>query len=265
MHKHNKQDPQRQARLEQWNSVCLFFNKPCFEATSWYQESLPVNDTDRDVNHKPRIEIINDDVLAVARNLRNAFPDAPSIAILNLGSQYKPGGGVRTGSLAQEESLFLRTDLRRFLDVSHYPLDDKVAFSPHVAVHEMRIGVELHQKPQPLFHVDVITAALMKDPKVKSGSYGEAFAYQDDMEFTQNVIDGIFEVAARHKCRHLVLGALGCGAYHNPVDAVLECFQTALKNYGYLFDVIQFAIKGRPGAGSPLCELGRQFQAALVK
>jgi hypothetical protein len=40
----------------------------------------------------------------------------------------------------------------------------------------------------------------------------------------------------------LVLGAGGCGAFHNPPHSVAECFQQVIGEYSNVFKMISFAI-----------------------
>lgn len=61
-------------------------------------------------------------------------------------------------------------------------------------------------------------------------------------------IAAIFEAAMDHKVEALVLGAYGCGSFHNPPDVVAEAFRWALtqKRYSRAFKVVAFALTGDP-------------------
>lgn len=52
--------------------------------------------------------------------------------------------------------------------------------------------------------------------------------------------------AHAHHYKSVVLGAWGCGAFHNIPEHVAECFRVVLEDYGYakLFDNVCFAIYG---------------------
>ena len=55
--------------------------------------------------------------------------------VLNLASDYHPGGGVAKGSGAQEESLFRRSNYFQTLTKQYYPiLDGYAIYSPNVSI-----------------------------------------------------------------------------------------------------------------------------------
>jgi uncharacterized protein (TIGR02452 family) len=57
-----------------------------------------------------------------------------------------------------------------------------------------------------------------------------------------NVIENIFKTAYYNGNETLVLGALGCGAYHNPPMEVIKIFNRFLKKYNGCFKKIVFAV-----------------------
>ena len=48
------------------------------------------------------------------------------------------------------------------------------------------------------------------------------------------------DVAAKEKNEVLILGAFGCGAFHNPPDVVADIFAKLIKNYD--FEIVEFAV-----------------------
>ena len=58
-------------------------------------------------------------------------------------------------------------------------------------------------------------------------------------------IRNIFEVAIENDVDILVLGAFGCGAFHNPPEVVTDAFRECLLELRYLnaFDEVVFAVK----------------------
>ena len=50
----------------------------------------------------------------------------------------------------------------------------------------------------------------------------------------------VFEAAKQAKIDVLILGAWGCGAFHNPPEIIAEVFKTLCQEYR--FDTIEFAI-----------------------
>ena len=57
-----------------------------------------------------RYDCVNMDAFALARRLRQAYPQE-QILVLNLANPFEPGGGVRRGARAQEEDLCLNSSL----------------------------------------------------------------------------------------------------------------------------------------------------------
>jgi len=55
-------------------------------------------------------------------------------------------------------------------------------------------------------------------------------------------INNILKVAYMHNHDVLVLGALGCGAYHNPPDQVAQIFKDSLHKYDKCFKRVIFAV-----------------------
>eukprot|EP00434_Breviolum_minutum_P016278 symbB.v1.2.014343.t1/scaffold1047.1/size141927/9 len=81
-----------------------------------------------------RVEVIDGDLLEHAAEL--CRKQNLKVAVLNMASPNKPGGGVRNGAGAQEETMFRRSDLANFLDESKfYPIhDESCLVSPDVTI-----------------------------------------------------------------------------------------------------------------------------------
>jgi len=85
-------------------------------------------------------------------------------------------------------------------------------------------------------------------PEVENGRY----AVEADQETMLGKIRIIMRVAAGRGCKRLVLGALGCGAYDNPVRQVAEMFGkvihgNTMSGKGESWDGVEevvFAIRG---------------------
>ena len=67
-------------------------------------------------------------------------------------------------------------------------------------------------------------------------------------------IRNILEVAASKDLDVLVLGAVGCGAFYNPPELVVDVFQRLLlqRGYGRFFKEVIFAIKKKEGCNRNL-------------
>jgi uncharacterized protein (TIGR02452 family) len=55
-------------------------------------------------------------------------------------------------------------------------------------------------------------------------------------------IKRIYDIAEREGTKVLILGAFGCGAFHNPPKLVATLMTNLLK--GYSFEIADFAIRG---------------------
>jgi uncharacterized protein (TIGR02452 family) len=180
-----------------------------------------------------KISVINDLVLNVTERLvRNGDNN---IMVLNLASCFKPGGGVKNGAVAQEEDLFRKTNYFQSLTSKFYPIPEKhVIFTDKVTV----IKNDKFEDLDYPFDVSMIAAAAIKDPVLtRDGRYSS-----EDYKIVEKTIENIFKVSNYMGKETLVLGALGCGAYHNPPNIIISLFNKYLKIYDGCFKNIVFAV-----------------------
>ena len=57
----------------------------------------------------------------------------------------------------------------------------------------------------------------------------------------------ILAAAAVNEAEVVILGAFGCGAFHNPPEVVAAAYKTVLNEFQGYFDIIEFAVYCRPG------------------
>lgn len=165
------------------------------------------------------------------------------VACLNFADDGFPTGCASTGSGAQEESLCYRSTLSKHLNISHYPLQkDVLLYSPAVFVFKAQEEEGFHVLATP-FMVDVISCPGVRHPRLTTdgGRMGET-----DALVLRIKIETILQVAYREDVHHLVLGALGCGAWRNPPEDVAAAFKEVLDRFPNLFQSIVFAIKPTP-------------------
>ncbi|MHB1952865.1 MAG: TIGR02452 family protein [Sulfobacillus sp.] len=179
-----------------------------------------------------KVRVLREDAFAAASYLSDGAGE-PKPLVLNLASEFKPGGGVRNGAHAQEESLFLRSNYVNCLPESFYPLKpDEVVYSPEVVVFKDTEFARI--KP---FAVAGLAVAGVRRPRLIGGRLSSS-----DRELMQKKIEMIFRVAILRRHRKLVLGALGCGAFRNPPDEISEIFRDAVDKYRNYFDEVVFAV-----------------------
>ena len=161
-------------------------------------------------------------------------------AVLNMASRRNPGGGVTTGAGAQEETLFRRTNLFRFLyqfapyaeqygikqSRYQYPLDRNFGgiYTP-AAIYfreSEQKGYALLDNPVSL---SFITVAGMNRPDLTA----DGMIADHHVEPIKNKIRTIFRIGLVHGHDSLVLGALGCGAFRNPPRHVARLFHEVME------------------------------------
>lgn len=165
--------------------------------------------------------------------------------VLNLASNIKPGGGVHTGAKAQEEDLFRKSNYAFVVDKSFYPLKmEEVVYSPRVYIIKDS-SYNLLQHP---VEVSCLAVAAIRNPRLVALPGGaKKYERNIDVKIMQSKIDMIFKVAIKHGHIDLVLGALGCGAFHNPTTEVAAMFKKSVESYGKYFRTIGFAILSKHG------------------
>lgn len=155
------------------------------------------------------------------------------VMVLNMASDKRPGGGVKRGARAQEEDIFRRTNAFLTHPIGWYPLrSNEVIFSP-----EVKIVKNSSYKFIDEHKISMLACAGIRNPSIEHGKYSEAHR----ILMTQK-IHSIFKVAISKGIKKLVLGALGCGAFHNPPEEVANIFKNALSIYKSHFTHIGFAV-----------------------
>jgi len=162
--------------------------------------------------------------------------------VLNLASDVTPGGGVLHGAHAQEEELFRKSNYHQATDAKLYRGKlglDEVVYSP--LVHIIKDN-EYKLLPQPV-QVACLAVAGLKNPSLIPGP-NNILIYKNlsDANAMMEKIKMIFKVAIKHGHCDLILGALGCGVFHNPPQQVALMFEKAITMYGHYFRRIGFAI-----------------------
>ena len=206
--------------------------------------------------HRTLVSVHNADFLEIARAI--AEPGSAP-AVLNMASRRNPGGGVRTGSGAQEENLFRRSNaffsLYQFMDyagdydvprntTTSYPIprDSGGIYSPGVTVFRSAetTGYAFLRHP---YRVNVLTVPAIPDPDLVTRD-GLLWLTDDMARATEVKIRAILRIAARHGQANLVLSAFGCGAFRNPPHHMAQLFAGALAEpeFAGVFRRVAFAV-----------------------
>lgn len=184
------------------------------------------------------IRLVPSYTLDAAQKLHVEHPTA-KIAVLNMASPLQPGGGVIRGAKAQEESLCMRSTLYPSLRPEWYRHpSDAVIYSPDVLVFRSSPAPEMEMlDAKDRFYVDVISCAAPRHPEtveVRNDKNEKELRYADpkDEELMRLKVKFIMRTAAKMGITHLVLGALGCGAYRNPIGQVANIMRKCLVGKG---------------------------------
>jgi uncharacterized protein (TIGR02452 family) len=181
---------------------------------------------------KCNIKIFNDDTLTITEQLYKETKS--NVLVLNMASEYKAGGGVENGAMAQEEELFRRSNYFASLTQNFYPIKD----SEGIYTKNVTILKDVYYQPMSPFNCSFVAIAGLRKPILKNGKYNLV-----DIDIMSKKIDMIFKLSIINNHKNLVLGALGCGVFANPPEEVAEIFNNCCQKYQNNFDNIYFAIK----------------------
>ena len=184
------------------------------------------------------------------------------IAVLNFASATNPGGGVKTGSSAQEESLCRCSTLyptltQDWLWQAYYQKNrdahdnlhtDACIYSPGVVICKTDDAYPERMEDKDWVTVDVISCAapnLRRRPgNIHNPEYGTAKVLSQDELYRLHLkrAKQILHVAAVNEVDALVLGAFGCGAFANDPDVVAKAYADVAREYKQYFRQIEFAV-----------------------
>ena len=222
---------------------------------------IEAGEDDVPVDRIQEVRVTKHKTFEAAIALHKEFP-GKKIAVLNFASATRPGGGVKTGSRAQEESLCRCSTLfptldRRWLWQKYYDVNraahdvrhtDACIYSPGVVICKTDEDIPARMKPEDFVTVDVISCAAPNLRDKPSNGHntetGTAIQMPEMALFELHLkrAKHIMHVAAANKVDILVLGAFGCGAFANDPKVVAKAYCAALVNFRARFDVIEFAI-----------------------
>lgn len=206
------------------------------------------------VSTKPAIDFISGGTVSTAMSLKS---DTNIIAVLNFADAITPGGMVTLGSSAQEENLcrcsnLYETLIKRLGKRDYYDINkntperdgvytDTIIYSRNVTF--FRDDKTYEEVSPKVF--DVITCPAPST--VLAPSYAE--------KVYESRINAIVSAAAFNRVDTLVLGAWGCGAFHQDPVLVAKAFATVLNNYSNKFKSVVFAIRPTYGSDNHLLDV----------
>ncbi len=269
-----KTDPETNAK--QIKTVHLALDPHIAKKTKMYRhEQTPAIQNRYD---KTEYKVLAQDCLATAKSF--VEQNEGKVAVLNLASRSNPGGGVHWGAGAQEEYCFRCSDYFRSLyqyedygcqygvarSEESYPMDRNFGgvYSPGVTIFR---GTEAEGYPfiENPWQVNFIAVAGINNPHTVTLQDGRAWMTEHMAAITRNKIHTILNIAIDNEIDILVLGALGCGAFHNPPHHVALLFKEIFAEpaYAHAFKKVVFAIK--KDHNSRKTELARIFEEIIAE
>ena len=171
--------------------------------------------------------------------------------VMNFANAHCPGGGFLMGATAQEEALCRCSTLYASISGKEAGVmykynnthissveSDYMLLSPNVCVFR-DAKCELLEKP--------FTAGVISLPAPNRIGAAMFTSVSKISETMMRRIRIMLLAAKENGYKNLVLGAWGCGAFHNNPKEVAKCFREVIQEekYGMYFDEICFAIYGR--------------------
>ena len=185
------------------------------------------------------------------------------VSVLNFASATNPGGGVTRGSSAQEEAIcrcstlyfsLIEQSMWKGFYAPHRaqknPLhNDDCIYTPGVVVIKTDTATPQALPPEDWYTVNVLTCAapnLRERPSNPmndgDGARGVHIGKQELRQLHEKRIRRVLSIAAAEGNEVMILGAFGCGAFHNPPEVVAEAMRTVVREYRSYFQVIEFAV-----------------------
>lgn len=203
------------------------------------------------------VSITRERSIECALKWKKIHPDY-RVTVLNFASATRPGGGVATGSSAQEECICRCTTLYPCLNTAEAiakfyephregvgPLhNDDIIYTRDVAI----IKNDDYFTLDTPVNVNIITCAAPNLREKNVSKYNQEREPAPDISQEElkalhvSRARQILSVAAVQWADVLVLGAFGCGAFRNDPEVVASAYKEVLPEFRKYFREIQFAI-----------------------
>ena len=263
-------------RTESDKVVTLPVGGQFVEDSQMFSEKCEIGDSDFVELNLPQfhteVQVINQDCILATRDL---VEQGYNPALLNMASLYHPGGGVLTGSSAQEEDLCRRSNLAislyqfslpggRYGDLAdmvrvkrraeRYPMDNTYGgiYSPDITFFRANIDEGYALLDEPFRAAVISVASLNYNPKHGHSQLDNGNIPEADKPVLKEKIRTILRIGALKNHDSLVLGALGCGAFCTPPAQMARLFHQVMDEQEFQgrFKKIVFAIIDSPSSNN---------------
>ena len=213
---------------------------------------------DVEAKTKLRVIVVESDTLDLAKEIFENVGVAP--LVLNMANETHPGGGYRSGSAAQEENLFRRSDLHFCFapgEVVVDPADPSRQCYSH-SMQRLISGVDGSVYISEAPRVCIRGSEDFNDPTLGYELYAkdEAFPFYEmrSAAYITSKSPDLEEVEARRRIRAqlasardsghrvLVLSAFGCGAFGGTPELVARIYCEEIRKHEDFFSLIAFGI-----------------------
>lgn len=183
-----------------------------------------------------RVQVVNETTLMAAERLVKA---GERVLALNFANGIHPGGGFLNGARAQEEVLCRSSAL--YATLCGDPMYDAHAKRPQPDSSDWAIL----SPAVPVFRNDrgtALDAPWSVDFLSCAAPYAPNLGPSRAADLLQQRIDRVIQIARAYDYSALVLGAWGCGAFHNDPVRTAKDFRQALRRHTGGFSDVVFAI-----------------------
>lgn len=177
-------------------------------------------------NANGSITVKNIDCIEAARQLSLKG----KTCMLNMASYKKPGGGVRSGAMAQEEELSRCSNLVFGLNPHFYPL----GLNSYLYTENVTFFKDRYYQIVDSFDCDIITIAAV--------NLNHNIGTKEYHDLTDEKIKSMIYEPYLHGCHNLVLSAFGCGVFRNDPEYISIVFDRYVPLMKSLYDNVVFAI-----------------------
>ena len=156
--------------------------------------------------------------------------------IMNVVKNDFSGTNIESSENMYDDILNLRTNFFKTINISGlYPLrGSEIVYSPTITVIRNENFII---NPQEFFRINIITATPITEPKLEDESMNI-----DDYILTKEIIENIFQTALQTNHDVLILTDFGCRDEKNPINDIVDIFNSCILKYGSIFKNIIFSI-----------------------